>query len=55
MGLETTRCQELALHGVLEEEMYMRQPPCCEDVNAPHHICNLDNTLYGLEQAPDTW
>jgi hypothetical protein len=43
------------LHGVLEEEIYMRQPPRYEDKNLPHHICKLDKVLYGLKQAPRAW
>jgi hypothetical protein len=40
------------LHDVLEEEIYMRQPPGYEDKCAPHHICKVDKAIYGFKQAP---
>jgi hypothetical protein len=43
------------LHGVLEEEVYMRQPPGYESSEHPNFICKLDKTIYGLKQAPRAW
>jgi hypothetical protein len=45
----------MLLHGVLEEKMYMKQPPRYEDKHNPNHVCRLDKAIYGLKQAPHAW
>jgi hypothetical protein len=43
------------LNSVLEEEVYVRQPPGFESEKYPHQVYKLRKALYGLKQTPRAW
>jgi hypothetical protein len=43
------------LNGVLEEDVYVKQPPGFESAKFPHRVYRLRKVLYGLKQAPCAW
>jgi hypothetical protein len=43
------------LNGVIQEEVYVREPPYFESAKYPDRVCKLSKSLYGLKQAPRAW
>jgi hypothetical protein len=43
------------LNGVIQEEVYVRQPPGFENPKYPDRVYKLSNALYELKQAPQPW
>ena len=43
------------LNGLIEEEVYVKQPPGFKEAHFPDHVFKLRKSLYGLKQAPIAW
>ena len=43
------------LNGILEEEVYVKQPPGYKKVGEKRKVLKLKKALYNLKQAPRTW
>ena len=50
MDVKTT-----SLNSVIEEEVYIEQPPRFETHDKRTHVCRLKKALYGLKQAARAW
>jgi hypothetical protein len=47
--------QNAFLHGVLEKEVFMKQPLRYINAEFPSYHCKLDKALYRLKQSPRAW
>jgi hypothetical protein len=43
------------LYGILEEDIYLKQPDGCIDPIFPDYVWKLDRAIYGLKQASRVW
>jgi hypothetical protein len=43
------------LNGVVQEQVYVRQPPGFESPKYPDRVYKLSKVLYGFKQAPRAW
>jgi hypothetical protein len=43
------------LNGVIQEEVYVRQPPGVENPKYPNRVYKLSKALYGLKKVSRAW
>jgi hypothetical protein len=43
------------LNGVIQKEVFVRQPPDFENPKYPNRVYKLSKALYELKQVPLTW
>jgi hypothetical protein len=43
------------LNNVIQEEVYISQPPDFENPKCPNRVYKPSKTLYGIKQAPRAW
>ena len=47
--------KNIFLHGDLQEEVYMKQPPDFVAQKEFENVCRLMRSLFGLKLSPQTW
>ncbi|RDX95219.1 hypothetical protein CR513_22285, partial [Mucuna pruriens] len=48
-------CQMHFLNGIINEEIFVKQPPDFESDTFSNYVFKLKKALYGLKQAPCVW
>nr|GEW72265.1 hypothetical protein [Tanacetum cinerariifolium] len=43
------------LYGIIDEEVYVMQPPGFQDLEFPARVYKVEKAMYGLHQAPRAW
>ncbi|XP_021803314.1 uncharacterized protein LOC110747450, partial [Prunus avium] len=54
-GVKWLDVKSAFLHGNLQEEVYIDQPPAYEKKGEKEKVYRLKKALYGLKQAPRAW
>nr|GEV24677.1 putative ribonuclease H-like domain-containing protein [Tanacetum cinerariifolium] len=54
-GLYQMDVKSAFLYGMIEEEVYVYQPPGFKDPKFPDRVYKVEKALYGLHQAPRAW
>ena len=55
MKLYQMDVKSVFLNGLIQEEVYVEQPPRFESETFPQHVFKLNKALNGLQQAPRAW
>ncbi|XP_053166755.1 uncharacterized protein LOC128351321 isoform X1 [Hemicordylus capensis] len=55
MQVEHLDIKTAFLHGEIEEDIYMQQPPGFEEPGKKGLVCKLQKSIYGLKQAARAW
>lgn len=54
-SLKQFNVQNTFLNGILQEDVFMIQPPGFTDPLKPGYVCKLHRAFYGFKQPPRAW